>query len=59
LCRRSKVISSRRRDQIADDEDGAASATMTWVLWRSSEVAVEVAQRRAAAGSDPAAIGRG
>ena len=56
LCRRSKVISSRRRDQIAD---GAASATMAWVLGRSPEVAVVVAQLRAAAESDPAAIGQG
>jgi len=50
------VISSRRRDQIAD---GAASATMTCVLGRSPEVAVVVAQLRAAAESDPAAIGQG
>ena len=56
MCRRSKVISSRRRDQIAD---GAASATMAWVLGRSPEVAVVVAQLRAAAESDPAAIGQG
>jgi len=32
---------------------------MAWVLGRSPEVAVAVAQRRAAAESDPAAIGQG
>jgi len=54
------VISSRRRDQIAAAaDDGAASATMTCVLGRSPEVAVVVAQLRAAAESDPAAIGQG
>lgn len=51
------MISSRRRDQIA--EDGAASATIggarSLVGW--SEVAVVVTAQRRAAASDPAAIG--
>ncbi|GJN20275.1 hypothetical protein PR202_gb07630 [Eleusine coracana subsp. coracana] len=57
LWRRSKVISSRRRDQIA--EDCAASATIAGarsLVERSEAVVVGAAQRRAAA-SDPAAIG--
>lgn len=62
LCRRSKVISSRRRDQIAAEEHGGASATMARGApggGRSSEVAVGVTQQRAAAESDPAAKRQG
>jgi hypothetical protein len=59
LWRRSKVISSCRRDQIA--EDGAASETIAGarsLVGRSEAFVLVAAQRREAATTfDPAAIG--
>jgi hypothetical protein len=50
------VISSRRSDQIAAEEDGAASATISWIHGGTSEVVVLVVQRPAAAAYGTAAI---